>query len=158
MPLSPHEKWYERIQAVSDSSGQHDHHVTADAYPLPFWLPEQNRSSDYLSLNLPTDESIMEAMNVAELPWNDGHHRSSFCPDVQFMEDRLTSLISPEITSSPQTPILTHHVLSEGNLANITETRPVDISVKPDIVENIHVGVTCTPEELTALPALFKEF
>jgi len=89
MPLSAHEKWYESIQALSDSPEQHDHHVAADAYPLPFWLPEHDRSLDYLSLNLPTDESIMEAMNVTELPWTDDHHRSSFCPDIQYMEDRL---------------------------------------------------------------------
>ena len=48
MPLSAHEKWYESIQALSDSPEQHDHHVVADAYPLPFWLPEHDRSSDYL--------------------------------------------------------------------------------------------------------------
>ena len=97
-------------------------------------------------------------MNVTELMWNDDHHRSSFCPDIQHMEERLTSLVPPEITSSPQIPILTCHVLSEGNLGNITATHPIDISVKPGIVENIHVGVNCTPEEVTAYTALFKEF
>ena len=158
MPLSPHEKWYESIQALSDTLEQRDHHVAADAYSLPCWLNEHDRSSDYLSLNLPSDESIMEAMSVDDLPWNDDHHRSSFLPDIQDVEDRLTSLVPPEITLSPETPILTHHVLSEGNLANITETRPIDISVKPGIVENVHIGVTSTPEEVTSHTALFKEF
>jgi len=158
MPLSPHEKWYESIQALSDPPEQRDHHVAADAYTLPCWLHEHDRSSDYLSLNLPSDKSIMEAMSVNDLPWNDDHHRSSFFPDIQDMEDRLVSLVPPEITSSPQTPILTRHVLSKRNLGNITATRPIDISVKPGIVKNIHIGVNCTPEEVTAYTALFKEF
>ena len=74
MPLSPHERWYESIQSLSDSPEQHDHHVAADAYPPPFWLHEHDRFTDYLSLNLPSDESIMEAMSVNDLPWKDAYH------------------------------------------------------------------------------------
>ena len=43
-------------------------------------------------------------------------------------------------------------------MGNITETRPIDISVKPGIVENIHIGRNCSPEEVTVYTALFKEF
>ena len=55
-------------------------------------------------------------------------------------------------------PILTHEVLSEGNLKNITQTIPIDISVKSGIVENIHVGVTCSPDEIQVYTDLFWEF
>ena len=72
-------------------------------------------------------------MSVNDLPWNDDHHRSSFFPDIQDVEDRLASLVPPEITSSPQNPILTHHVLSKGNMGNITATRSIDILVKQGI-------------------------
>ena len=92
----------------------------SDAYPSPYWLHEKDRFTDYLSLNLPCDESIMEAMSVNDLPWKDAHRRSSFFPDIQNMEDRLSSMGPSEITTSPQNPILTHHVLSEGNMGNIT--------------------------------------
>ena len=51
-----------------------------------------------------------------------------------------------------------HEVFSEGNLSNITQTVPINISVKPGIVENIHVGVTCSPEEIQVYTELFKEF
>jgi len=81
-------------------------------------------------------------MSVDDLPWKDGHHRSSFFLDIQNMEDHLPSMVPPDVTSSPQTPILTHHVMSESNMGNITKTRVVDISVKTGIVENIHIRKT----------------
>lgn len=78
----------------------------------PFGLQTQDQFTKYLSLNLPSDESIMEAMNVEEIPWLYIHHRSYFFPDIQDVEDHLQSIVSPNITTSPQNPILTHHVLS----------------------------------------------
>ena len=43
-------------------------------------------------------------------------------------------------------------------MGNIIETHPIDILVKPGIVENIHIGQNCSPEEVTDYTALFKEF
>ena len=43
-------------------------------------------------------------------------------------------------------------------MGNITQTQPINISVKPGIVEHIHIGVTCTPEEVQLYTALFREF
>ena len=143
---------------MSDIPEQRDHHVAPDAYPSPYWLHENNQFIDYLSLNLPSDESIMEAMSVDDLPWKYGHHRSSFFPDIQNVEDLLPSMVPPDATSSPQTPVLTRHVLSEGNILNITATCHIDISVKPGIVENIHIGQNFSLEEVTAYTSLFKEF
>jgi len=151
-------KTYESIQSFSYHPESRDHHVASDSYHQPFWLHTQDQFMDYLSLNLPSDESIMEAMNVEELPWWDIHHRSSFFPDIQYVEDRLQSMVSPNIATSPQNPILTRHVLSEGNMGNIMETRPIEISVKPSIIEHLHIGQNGTPEEVTTLTSLFKEF
>ena len=50
------------------------------------------------------------------------------------------------------------NVLSEGNLENILKTIPINISIKPNIVENINIGANCSPEEITQYTALFKEF
>ena len=44
------------------------------------------------------------------------------------------------------------------NLENISTTVPIDISVKPVIVENIHIGASCTIDEIQAYKALFQEF
>jgi len=121
-------------------------------------MSTNDQVTDYLLLNLPSDESIMEAMNVEELPWQDNHHRSSFFLDIQDVEDHLPSIVSPDIMTNPQNPVLTHHVLLEGNMQNITETRPIDILVKLGIVENVHIGQNCTPKEVKTLMTIFKEF
>ena len=57
-----------------------------------------------------------------------------------------------------QCPIQTHNVLLEGNLANISKNIPINISIKPDIVENINIGSNFSPEETTQYTTLFKEF
>ena len=46
----------------------------------------------------------------------------------------------------------------EWNMANISATIPINISVNLDIVENIHIGANCSPEEIDIYTALFKEF
>eukprot|EP00253_Pinus_taeda_P018704 PITA_18704 len=35
---------------------------------------------------------------------------------------------------------------------------PIDISVKPKIIENIHIGASCTDEEIQTYKTLFQEF
>lgn len=47
---------------------------------------------------------------------------------------------------------------SEGNLSNIEETITINILTKLDVVENIHVGKSCSSSELEIYYALFREF
>ena len=46
----------------------------------------------------------------------------------------------------------------ELNLENISRTIPIDISVKPGIIENIHIGACCIEDEIQTYKALFQEF
>ena len=46
---------------------------------------------------------------------------------------------------------------SELNLENISRTVPIDISVKPGIIENIHIDACCTENEIKSYKALFQE-
>jgi hypothetical protein len=55
-------------------------------------------------------------------------------------------------------PIPAPDAFEEGNLANISPTIKIDISIKPGIVEEIIIGVACTPQEIAAYKALFQEF
>jgi hypothetical protein len=64
----------------------------------------------------------------------------------------------PDVVDFPQSPILTQDTISEGNLGNITSTVVIDISIKEGVVENINLGVNCSPEEVVSYTALFKEF
>jgi hypothetical protein len=43
----------------------------------------------------------------------------------------------------------------EGNMENISPTIKIDIFIKPGIVEEITIGVACSPEELTSYKDLF---
>ena len=47
---------------------------------------------------------------------------------------------------------------SELNLENVSQTVPIEISVKPRIIENIHIGAGCTEDEIQIYKALFQEF
>ena len=55
-------------------------------------------------------------------------------------------------------PIPAPDAFEEGNLANISPTIKIDISIKPGIVKEIIIGAVCTPEEITAYKASSKNF
>ena len=55
-------------------------------------------------------------------------------------------------------PLPREGVFAKGNMENISATIPINISVNPDVVENIYIGANCSPEEIAIYTALFKEF
>ena len=57
----------------------------------------------------------------------------------------------------PHNPISITNSDSEINLG-ISTTVPIDISVKLGIVENIHIGASCTIEKINTYKSLFQEF
>jgi len=54
--------------------------------------------------------------------------------------------------------IMAHKVWLEGNMVNITQMMPIDIPVKPGIIENVHIEVTCSLDEIKLYTHLFQEF
>jgi hypothetical protein len=46
----------------------------------------------------------------------------------------------------------------KGNLSNISPTIPLDISIKPGVVENVHIGASCSHDEVVTYKSLFQEF
>ena len=70
----------------------------------------------------------------------------------------IETYVSPETNSTLQNPILVHEVIYEGNMGNISATILIEISIKPGIVNNIHIGDYCSPNEIKIYTALFKEF
>ena len=59
---------------------------------------------------------------------------------------------------TPINPLPREGMFVEGNVANISTTIPINISVNPNFVENVHIGENCSPEEIAIYTALFKEF
>ena len=95
MPLTPVEISYCEIVAASDPPPpQHAPlSMALDVYSQSPWLG-QAHTPDPLKETFPSDEAIIETMSLEDLPWNDGHHLSSFIPSVKAMYtclERFTS-------------------------------------------------------------------
>ena len=58
----------------------------------------------------------------------------------------------------PINPLPREGVFAKRNMENIFATIPINISVNPDVVENIHINANCSHEEIVIYTALFKEF
>ena len=52
-------------------------------------------------------------------------------------------------------PILAPDAFEEGNMVNILPTIKIDISTNYEIIEEIMLGASCSPEEVDAYTALF---
>jgi hypothetical protein len=95
---------------------------------------------------------------LADNPWDDGHHRSILFLEQQTLENYQWILTPSTVVVITIVPGPTRDVFAEGNLSNISPTIPIDISVKPGIVENVHIGGSCSPDEIVTYTSLFKEF
>ena len=93
-----------------------------------------------------------------ELPWDDIHHRSSFLPDLDRLENDFSSIFSIDYVEEPQNPIFILHLDFETNLENISAIIPIDISIKLGITENVHICASFSIEEINMYKAVFQEF
>lgn len=57
-----------------------------------------------------------------------------------------------------KSPLAMHNAYVEGNMANISETIPINIYINHDVVENVFIGVDCIPKEIETYISLFKEY
>jgi hypothetical protein len=55
-------------------------------------------------------------------------------------------------------PISMHKIYGEGNMVNIDEMIPIDISKTHGVIENVFIGVYCSCEEIHIYTELFKQF
>jgi hypothetical protein len=101
---------------------------------------------------------IMSIMSMEDTPWDDGNHRSILFLELETIESyQQISNMSTVVTiySIPE-PI--HDVLYEGKLGKISPTIPLDISIKPKVMENVHIGASCSANEVQIYKSLFQEF
>jgi hypothetical protein len=139
MSLSPVEYAYQVIQLATPST------------------PSLNElSPDPFRVIFPTDEMIMSVME--ETPWDDGRHRSILFLEQHTLENYQRILTPSIVVVISTVPESAHDVFVEGNLSNISPTIPIVISMKPGIIENVHIGALCSPEEIVTYTSLFKEF
>jgi hypothetical protein len=139
MPLSLVESTYQDIQSTTPSTPS-----LGELSPDPFHVI------------FPIDEMIMSVMEGT--PWDNGHHCSILFLEQLTIENYQLISTSSTIVVISTVPSSTHDVFSEGNLNNIWPTIPLDISVKPGIVENVHIRASCSSDEIVTYTSLFKEF
>jgi hypothetical protein len=111
------------------------------------------------------DEEILEELHCPDFPWDALHHCALFLPQKALMPPNQNPIYTVEtkvfIPSGPidwfNNPIPSPDAFEEGNMANISPTIKIDISIKNGIVEEIIIGASCTPQEIAAYKALFQE-
>ena len=74
-------------------------------------------------------------------PWEDYHHCSHIPDHIVGYSNELNH---PSVFDFLSNSIFIDTVDYERNFSNIEETISVNISTKPNIVENIHVGKSCS--------------
>jgi hypothetical protein len=101
---------------------------------------------------------IMTVMSMEDTPWDNGHHRSIIfleCDPIESYQRISTPSTVVVISSVPES---THDVLYEGNLSNISPTVPLDIFIKPGVIENVHIRASCSTDEVHTYKPFFQEF
>jgi hypothetical protein len=98
-------------------------------------------------------------MSVMEnTPWDDGHHHSILFLEQHTIENyqRISTLSTIVVISI----VLEYEndVFFEGNLSNTSPIIPLDISIKPGIIENVHIKASCSFDEVVTYMSIFKEF
>jgi hypothetical protein len=118
------------------------------------------------SQNFQCNKEILEEINCLESPWDALHHRKLFSPQEAPMPPNQNPIYTIEtkdfIPSGPidwfNNPIPTPNVFEEGNMANISPTIKINISIKNGIIEEITIGAACTPQKITAYKYLFQDY
>ena len=83
----------------------------------------------------------MEAMTNPEFLWDDMHHRAYFLPQQSHDQYAVeTKDFIPNAVNWFKNPISAPDAFEEGNMANISPTIKIDLSVKPGIEEYITLG------------------
>jgi hypothetical protein len=112
------------------------------------------------------DEEILEELNHPDSPRDALHHRTLFYPQESPMPPNQNTIYVVETKDFIplghidwfNNPIPAPNAFEEGNMANISPTIKIDISIKNGIVEEIIIGAACTPHEIAAYKALFQEY
>jgi hypothetical protein len=104
------------------------------------WAQGSLANTDSLDLVFPLDEVIIESMTSPDRPLDDLHHRYYFLIELRRIEAGEFTLTMTRDRSCPINPLATHVVYAEGNMENIVEMIPIDISRAPSVMDNVFNG------------------
>jgi hypothetical protein len=94
------------------------------------------------------DEDILEELTTPDFPWDPLHHRVLFLSQEAFTPPNKNSIYTIKTKDFLPSghidwfnnPIPAPDAFEEGNMANISPTIKIDISIKPGIIEEITIG------------------
>jgi hypothetical protein len=104
------------------------------------------------------DDMIMSVMSMEDTPWDDGHHHSILFLEQHTIESYQWIATPSTVVVISSVPESTQDVIYEGSLSNISPIVPLDISIKPGVVENVHNGAACSDDVVVTYKAIFQEF
>ena len=93
----------------------------------------------------PSNEAILEAMCKRDKICEDLHRRSYFLLELSMIENQEFHMRLVGDVDTPINPLPREGIFVEGNIANISAMIPINISTKPNVVENVHIGVNNSP-------------
>ena len=106
----------------------------------------------------PSDKAILEIMCACDKICKYLHHRSYFLPKLSRIENQEFHVKLAGDADILINPLPREGIFAEGNMENIFVTIPINISMNPNVVENVYIGANFSPEEISIYMALFKEF
>jgi hypothetical protein len=115
-------------------------------------------SHDLFHVMFPTDEMIMSDMSMEDTPWDDGNHHSILFLECDTIENYQRISTPSTVVVISFVPESTHDVLYEGNLSKISSIFPLNISIKPVVMENVHISASCSTNEVHTYKSIFQEF
>ena len=109
-------------------------------------------------MGFPFHESILEEMIGPNKVCEDLHHKSYFLPELRRIESsefhvRLSEGVSQIVNHFPKEGLFT-----EENTENISKIIPINISTKPNVVENVYIRANSSLKEIATYTTLFNEF
>ena len=123
---------------------------------LRAWADKSTYSYDFLDIVFPSDEEIMEAMIGKENICEYLHHNSFYLPKLSNVENHEFHVRLAEGDDMPINPLPKEGVFFEGNMENISTTISLNISAKPNIVENVYIGANCSSKEVSIYTSLYE--
>ena len=107
---------------------------------------------------LPSDEAILEAMCGQDKICEDLHHQSYFLSELSRIEKQEFLVRLTDDVDTPVNPLPREGMFAEGNMENISTAIPINISINPNVVENVHIDANYSLKEIEVYAAFFKEF
>ena len=102
------------------------------------------------------DEDILEELSKPDFPWYALHHRALFPSQATFTplnQNPIYTIETKDVLPSRHidwfnNPIPAPDAFEEGNMANISPTIKIDISIKSGVIEEITIGDACSHTHL----------